>query len=1191
LLPSSAGKANFKRVALGGRESRKKLEDFSLGGSYTYEEPDRGEIPMANAPLATVLRQLHQLAARRPQGETDRELLRRFATAQDRLAFEALVRRHGPLVLGVCRRVLRQEQDAEDACQATFLVLARKAASIRNSRAIVSWLYGVAYRTARDVKRAARRRRAHEARSPTTQPADPSWVAAWREVQTVLDDEIGRLPDRLRAPFLLCHLEGQSRAEAARQLGLPEGTIWSRLAQARDLLRGRLSRRGITLSAVLAAAGLTGSTQATTLPAELLTCTARAAAALARGRAPDISERVVTLVERGVRATALVRLKMGLALTLMAGLLVAGATVLAFPRSAPDRAAMVPAESGQGNESVRPATDRFGDPLPPGALARLGTLRLRHKEGCTCVTFTLDGRQLITAADDGSVRFWDLDGGREMLTLRAAEHRVSGLALSPDGKVLATADGNVVRLWDAKIGRELLKLPCESDGNDSTPLVFTADSATLAVVAKDGSIRLHQAATGKERQTLPPQSKRARCLAFTADGKGLVSVCEDGKAVTLRVWDLSSGQRIQEVAIQSPGSIRIRPLALSSDGRTLAVECATLERVKNPGGGLTVFTQYRLCLWDVAKGRERLRTEGEQDVLWAAAFSVDGKSVATAGMGPCVRVWDTMTGQLRVALENPPGGSRPDAQSTLAFSPDGKRVASVGDSAAAHVWDLATRGVVAGLPEGHHAAVSAVAYAPDGRTLASAGEDHTIRVWDTASGRPRRLLKGHSAAVRALTYAPDGRALASADIEGTLRVWDSATGKALHTISAVPQTVGFYSGICPLAYVPDGKRLVSWGDDHHFRFWAASTGKGGLSRPLVLSGIPPQGEVRPEKMPSEETRVQKVRFSADGQTAAVAVGGTLYLVDVVTGQELFKLAGHNGPCCLAFSPDGRTLASGGWDKKVRLWDVTTGQELLRIEGLDFVNAVAVGPDSRTVAVATGWANGEVCLFDLRTGAPLLRLRGHGSYTGALAFSPDGKTLASGQRDTTVLVWDLAPGLQRLGLPKHELSREELMTYWEQLGSSDAKKGRAAVEALGAAPGVALPFLKSRLRPIEWVKPEHIQRLIARLDSDDFATRKAAAKELAVLGEEAEPALRRALAGPLSAEAKRRVEALLAGPAPREVPTGELLRRLRATHVLEQIGSPETVRILLELAVGAPSARETLEAKTASERLSHRATRP
>jgi RNA polymerase sigma factor (sigma-70 family) len=1139
---------------------------------------------MSDAPLAVILRQLHNLTTLRlADSETDRDLLRRFAGEHDRQAFETLVRRHGPLVLGICRRVLHHEQDAEDAFQATFLVLARKAESIRDTGAVVSWLYGVAQRTALAAKRAANRRQVHEAYAQAKTSPDPSWEVAWREVQTVLDDEIGRLPDRLRGPFLLCHLEGQTRAEAARELGLPEGTVWSRLVHARKLLRGRLARRGITLSAVLGAAGITGSAGAITLSAGLLNSTMRAA----EGRAADVSATVTALAEKSIGKT-LIGLKLALVL-LAAGLFAVGAAVMALSTPAPDPAAKVePAEKQKPEQADDRRKDRHGDLLPPDALVRMGTIRLRHKEGGRWAAFMPESRQLVTAADDGWVRFWEMAGGKELLSIRAAEHNVSALAITPDGKTLATADGKAIRLWDTKTGRELHKIPFENAGN--ALIVFTADGATFVTVAGDGSIRLFQTATGKELAKVPTQLKNVSCLAFSADSKKLVIIDGEASAETLRIWDLSSGRQTREVALKSPGDIRIRSLALAPDGRTLAVECATLERVKNAGGGMTVFTQYRLCLWDVAEGRERLRTEGERDVLWAAGFSADGKSVVTAGMGNHVRVWDATTGQLRAKLESYPGGSRPDALGTVAFSPDGKRVATVGEGATAHVWDVDTGKEAAGLPEGHQAAVGALAYSPDGKTLASASEDHTIRLWDAATGRSQRMLKGHQSVVRSLTYAPDGRTLASAEMDGVIRVWDTASGKELRKIQAVERSAGFYSGLCPLAFTPDGKSLASWGDDRCFRLWDLATGKEIRGRPLVLSGLPPVPAKRPEEMPAQDVQVQDVRFNSDGRTAAVAVGGSVYLVDVVTGQEHFKLPGQHGPCRLAFSPDGRTLALGGWDKKVRVWDTITGQELMKAEGLDFINALAIPPNGRTVAAATGWANGEVRLLDIRTGESLLRLRGHESYASALAFSPDGKTVASGQRDTTALVWDLSPGLRRLGALAPELSDKELQSWWEQLAGTDVKKGRAAVEALAAAPKSSLPFLKSRLRPVERAKSEHIQGLIADLDSAKHAVREAAMKELAALGVEAESALRRALKDTLSTDARRRMQALLEGPPPRPIPAGELLRRLRAIHVLEQIGSTEAASILKELAEGAPSAHETQEARTASERLSHRTSR-
>jgi RNA polymerase sigma factor (sigma-70 family) len=240
---------------------------------------------MANAQLSPVLRHIRKLvAAQHTKERTDLQLLGAFAADNDQLAFAVLVRRHGPLVMRVCRHVLQQAQDAEDAFQATFLVLARKAASIRKSEALVSWLHGVAYRMAMNAKRNAARRRQHESRAKAASPANPSWEVAWREVQVLLDEEIQRLPEKYRAPFLLCCLENHSRAEVARQLGIKEGTVWSRLAQARKLLQERLTRRGVTLSAVLGAAAVSNGASTAVVPDLLAETTARAAAVSSAGQ-------------------------------------------------------------------------------------------------------------------------------------------------------------------------------------------------------------------------------------------------------------------------------------------------------------------------------------------------------------------------------------------------------------------------------------------------------------------------------------------------------------------------------------------------------------------------------------------------------------------------------------------------------------------------------------------------------------------------------------------------------------------------------------------------------------------------------------------------------------------------------------------------------------------------------------------
>jgi RNA polymerase sigma factor (sigma-70 family) len=234
---------------------------------------------MQDVKLRSVVRHLRSVAASSPVAErTDRELLLAFSADGEQPAFAALVQRHGPMVLRVCRLVLRQEQDAEDAFQATFLVLAARAGSIRKTESLACWLHGVAHRVALRARRDAGRRRAHEREGQAMSARLDQRGPEWSEVQAALDAEVQALPERWRAPFVLCFLEGRSRAEAARELGLKEGTIWSRLSHARKLLHERLIRRGITLPALLTAAALSEEV-ARAVPAHLADSTIQAAVA------------------------------------------------------------------------------------------------------------------------------------------------------------------------------------------------------------------------------------------------------------------------------------------------------------------------------------------------------------------------------------------------------------------------------------------------------------------------------------------------------------------------------------------------------------------------------------------------------------------------------------------------------------------------------------------------------------------------------------------------------------------------------------------------------------------------------------------------------------------------------------------------------------------------------------------------
>jgi RNA polymerase sigma factor (sigma-70 family) len=291
---------------------------------------------MANAQVNPVLQHIRKLTAGPAMAhQADGYLLDRFVTERDKAAFEILVERHGPLVLGVCRHLLRHTQDAEDAYQATFLVLARRAASIRNPNSLVSWLHGVAYRTAMKAKRDAARRRDHEMQSKTRLQADPPQEVAWREVRAVLDEEIQRLPERLRGPFVLCCVMARSHADVARQLGLKEKTVSSRLARARAKLQHRLARRGIAIATVLAATAVATPIATAAVPALLVESTVKAALVFAvRGSSNLLPANVVALAKGACKSMMVAKMKLATASFLVAGGLVAGGAFLVQASSA-----------------------------------------------------------------------------------------------------------------------------------------------------------------------------------------------------------------------------------------------------------------------------------------------------------------------------------------------------------------------------------------------------------------------------------------------------------------------------------------------------------------------------------------------------------------------------------------------------------------------------------------------------------------------------------------------------------------------------------------------------------------------------------------------------------------------------------------------------------------------------------------
>jgi WD40 repeat protein len=919
-----------------------------------------------------------------------------------------------------------------------------------------------------------------------------------------------------------------------------------RLLRGRELLRARLTRRGLAPAVPLLAASLF-PTEAEAVPPALAASALRAASGAVPPRAAALTAGSLALTRLGW---------VGVLLLVLAAAV--GVGLAAYHAAAPARPQekapppMEPAARGKGAD--RPArTDRFGDPLPPGAVARLGTARLRQGEPVTALVFSSDGKILASGGrDEGIVRLWDAASGRELR--RFLGHKrppaepnartISSLAFLPDGKAVASIGGDAgIRLWSAGTGEETGRLGEEAPAQC---LALSPDGKVIAGGGWDNLVRLWDVASGKEAGRLTGHRGPVMAVAFAADGKTLASAGDDG---AIRLWDVAGRKEIGQLTGHKG---RVLRLAFAPDGQTL----------------VSSGFDNTLRVWDAADRTELRRFDGAHARFGAFALSPDGKLLAAAGGEsgmPCL--WDVATG--KVVRRLPGYCPLPTA---FAFSPDGKTLAAGGQANTIHLWDVAS-GKELGPAEGHQAPVMGVAFCGGGRIVITGGRyEPSLRLWDPATGKQVRQLPTDGGWGLALAVSPDGNTFATGGTR--IALWDVALGKK------VREWPGHQLGTYHVAFSPDGKVLAStsWNDDP-VRLWDVATAR--ELRQLAHTGS-----------------VSSLAFSPDGRLlAGGTMTGSVQLWDPQTGKVVRQLGqAREEVLSLAFSPDGKTLAVGGrvsanrgepMPSRLRLWELVTGQERHRFKGESIgVGSVAFRPDGRTLVSAGGTG---VWLWDVPTGEELRHCQGHDGGVSALAMSPGGDRVASAGWDTTVLVWDVADPVRQWQREPAKLSAADLEALWTDLAGSDAARAGQAIWRLTAAPEQTVPFFKQRLQPVQPADARRLATLPGDLDSDQFAVRDKATRELEQLGDAAEPALRRALAGRPSPEARRRMEQMLEKLAS---PSGDRLRALRAVEVLERQATAEARQLLDKLAQGIPAAPLTREAKAALDRLAKRpAVRP
>jgi RNA polymerase sigma factor (sigma-70 family) len=1139
---------------------------------YVHEADARGRVTiMADRSLTQAARQLLRHLSRQVETppSSDAQLLAQFVERRDEDAFAELVKRHGPMVLGICRRILQQVHDAEDAFQATFLLLARKAATIRSQDSLASWLGRVACRVALSAREKVARQQSSERQVTSMPPSDAGPDHGWEEVCKVLDEELHRLPTKYHAPLLLCYLQGKTYEEATQELRSPLGTLKKRLGRARELLRQRLVRRGISLSSAALAALLTEKTAPAAVTSSLFQATVREAVQFAAGQAP-VSASVLNLVEGAQNAMRITKIKLLAAIIVMVSVLGGGGGALIYQAVAARPPAEIadagepsaPAPGDPAPPTSRPVADVPMDPLPEGAIARLGTLRRRSATTFSAVAVSPDAK-LLASADEPTfktggggmqtIHLWDAASGREIRQWQAHTGTIVCLVFAPDGLVLASGGSDMrVGLWQVGTGKELHKL--EAGPGGVTDLAFAPDGKTLAAGYLGGVVRLWDVAKGTKIRHFGYAYENHVGGSGYVKGQGSMlpvalsnqhlAAARGGRMV--QVWELATGKEVQQLQAND----RLAFLAFSPDGKTLAT------------GNDGWMGRAATWLWSVDTGK-KLQQLATPD-LHALAFTRDGAGLYTVGNSAVAR-WDVGNGK---KAQEFPAECR---WGRGAFSAGSRFV--VAGSQALRLWDTAGGKEVHPLTGPTKEVTAAGFLGPKELVTAEAG---TVRIWDLTTRQARRTFPGHG-----FDRGPNGQ-LFIWDYKSFF-TWDAATGKKLHEI-AVPDASRIAVGI---VVSPDGRTFAT--RQHAsparqpVRLYERATGRRLFDCPHDF------------RLGAKDVRlatVETLAFSPDsGLLATGSLNGEICLWSTTSGRLVRRLAPGGRIWALAFSPDGMMLAALDVAKHdVHLWETASWQSLgqLRAGAGDqrdpYIDSMTFSPDSRVVAVPGG--DGGISLLDAVTLQQIRRLTGHRAACKTVAFAPDGKSLASGSSDTSVLIWDTTDLATRAKPAADPLSEERLQALWTELAGANGPTALKAIWELAAHPDQAVPFLRKQLKPASPVEAKQIAQWIAELDAKEFQVRQKAESELERLGQRSVTALRKALQDKPALEVARRIEKLLEkldqGP-----PHPDELRAVRALRSLERIGTPEARDVLRVMAKGAERAWLTEEARAALERLERR----